>query len=125
MLPWRPIGDQQHLGLDGALLALGVLEPHRHAVLGDVDVVGGRAGAGDDVHLLALEGAGEVLGDLVVFLRHDVADQRHLRAVAVVDRGPLDAGGAAAADDEALRQVLEDDGVVGVDDPLAVVGRRP
>src|SRR5262249_3238269 len=112
--------DEEDLGFDGALLALGVLQPHGDAVLADVDVVGGGAGADSEVHLLPLEGAGELVGDLLVFHRDDVADEGDFRAVALVDRTPFDAGGAAAADDEALRQVVEEDGVVGVDDARRV-----
>jgi hypothetical protein len=52
------------------------------------------AGAEGEVHLLAAEGAGERVLDLLVLVRDDVADEGDLGAVAMVDRGPLDAGRA-------------------------------
>ena len=77
----------------------------------------------DDGQLLPLERASQLVGDLLVFHRDDIANQGGRGAVAVVDRGPFDSGGAASADDEALRQLVQHDGMIGVDDLLAVVGK--
>src|SRR6478735_4348482 len=115
-------GDQQGLTLDHTLFALRVFDAHLDAVLADLDIVGCRSRTLYHGHFLSLEGTGELLGNVLVFHGDDVADQSGRSAVSMVNRGPLDAGSAPAADDEALRQLLQHDGMVGIDDLLAVIG---
>src|SRR5207253_270332 len=65
----------------------------------------------------------KLFGDLLVFERHDARqefDERRLRAEARVDGGELRPDRARAHDDERLRDFLQFEYVIGVDDALAV-----
>src|SRR5690606_23772342 len=113
-------GHEERVGLDGVFLAPVVDGAHFHALAGDLDVVSGGTGALDDVHLLPTQRSLDLGTNVLVLVRDDVADEGYLGAVAMVDAGPLDTGGTAAADDDALRHFLEHHGVVAVEDALAV-----
>ena len=118
--PCAADGHEQHFGLDHLFLAPVVLDPHPHSGLGHVDVVRGRARSREDGDALSLEGADQHGRGFLVLGGDDASDQTDLRAVATIDRRPLHTDRPAAADDEALRQRLQHDRVVGIDDSLAI-----
>src|SRR5215210_8094117 len=118
-----PRGDEQHLRPQLLLLlALGA-DHQADAVLLDADRCRIEARARDDGDAASGEASFERLADVAVLERDDrrqVLEQRDLDADIVEERGELDTDGAAADDDDVLRQRGHLQHVVARDDPLAV-----
>ena len=120
-----PDGDQEQLGLDH----VAALDGDGDAVVGDLDALERRAGA--DLDLALLEGPLERLGRRLVLGGHQPGqrlDDGDLGAEARPHAGELAPDHAAAEHDHRGRHPVEQQRVLGGEDPLAVdleAGQRP
>ena len=117
-----PHRDQQALTVDALGLVAG-LDGDRHLAVRRLEAVRLHLRAGHHLDATLPKDLGQLLADVSVFRgqqRRQELDQGHLGAVAVVDAGELGSHGAGTDDDDRCRHLVEVDGVVAVDDPIAV-----
>ncbi len=118
-------GDQQQIGLQ-LLVTLARLDGHGDRPRGRLDA--GDLDAGARVDAALAEGPADLLGTVGVLERQETVlelDDRHLDAEGVPGRRELHPDRAGPQHDRLLRELLEAQGVIRADDPLAVeLGER-
>src|SRR5215211_4285501 len=114
-------GHQQQLGRHLRGLALGVGHGHRDLLVGDLGVL--QLGLDHRGDAALLERPGQLALHVGVLQRHQAGqdlDQGHLGAHGPPEGGELHPDRPGTEHDHRLGQVVQLEGVVGVDDPLAV-----
>src|SRR5215208_6414545 len=114
-------GHQQQLGRHLRGLALGVGHRRRDLLVGDLGIL--QPGLDHRGDAALLERPGQLALAVGVLQRHQAGqylDDGHLGPHGPPERGELDPDRARAEHDHRLGQVVEPQGVIGVDHPLAV-----